>query len=96
MGKLFDTIRQAVEEDRFGVSDHAEERLSERRVVAWHLVAGISSAILIAERPRSRPNPSVEVKQTLPDGSEVTVIWSWLKLEQIAKLVTVYFDDIKQ
>ena len=91
MGQLFDTIRAAVLQDRFGVSDHAEERLRERRIMAWQVVEGISSARLLAERPDAKPNPTVELAQTLADGTPIRVVWSWLELEKIAKLVTVYF-----
>ncbi len=93
MGTLFDKLRKAVEEDRFGVSDHADERFRERRIIAWQVVNGISAARLLGERLDARPNPVVEVEQLLPDGTPITVIWAWLEVEQMAKLVTAYFAD---
>lgn len=93
MGKLLDQIRSAVRDDRFLVSWHADERFEERGVSAWQLIAGLEDAALIRERPRSKPNPSVIVRQTLADGTEVEVIWSWMSESHRAKLVTAYFRE---
>ena len=71
MEKFFDQICWAVEQDRFFVAWHADERCEEREITAWQLVAGLREAELIRERPRSKPNPSVVVRQVLEDGSEV-------------------------
>ena len=91
MGKLFEQIKRAVEQDRFLVSWHADERFEEREITAWQMVTGLQGAELVRERPRSKPNPSVIVRQYLPDGSEVEAIWSWLAGTGEAKLVTAYF-----
>lgn len=91
MGRLFEKIKQAVRDDRFLVGWHADERCEERGVSDWQIVSGLADAELVRERPRSKPNPSVVVRQVLPDGGEVEVIWSWLARTGQAKLVTVYF-----
>jgi hypothetical protein len=93
MGKLWDQIRDAVRDERFLVGWHADERCEERSVTEWQLIAGLDDAELIRERPASKPNPSVVVRQVLEDGTEVEVIWSWLAATRRAKLVTVYFRD---
>lgn len=93
MGKLFDQIKQAVEDDRFIVAWHADERCEEREVTDWQIVSGLSTAVLVKERPRSKPNPSIIVSQILEDGTEVEVVWSWLSESRRAKLVTVYFKE---
>lgn len=93
MGRLWEQILPAVMEDRFLVSLHADERCEERGVTEWRLVAGIERAELVSERPASRPNPSVIVRQELADGTTVEVIWAWLPETRRAKLVTVYFRD---
>lgn len=93
MGKLLNKIRDAVADDRFVVSWHADERCEERGVTAWQLVAGLEEAELVRERPRSKPLPSVVVREGLADGSEVEVIWAWMSDSRHAKLVTVYFRD---
>ena len=93
MGKLFEQICSAVEEDRFFVAWHADERCEERGITAWQLVAGLAEAELVRERPRSKPNPSVVVRQVLEDGTEVEVIWSWISATNQAKLVTVYLVE---
>jgi hypothetical protein len=93
MGKYYEKIRKAVREDRFVVSFHADERCEERGVSPWQLVVGLENSVLLRERPRSKPNPSVVVQSSLADGSDVEVIWAWLDDTQRAKLVTVYFGD---
>jgi hypothetical protein len=93
MGRIWEQIRSAVGEDRFIVSWHADERCEERGVTEWQLVAGIDNAELVNERPASRPNPSVIVRQELVDGATVEVIWAWLPESRRAKLVTVFFRD---
>ena len=93
MGKLLENIVAAVRADRFIVSWHADERCEERGVTAWQLVAGIEDADLVRERPRSKPNPSVVLRQQLADGSEVETIWAWLAETKRAMLVTVYYRD---
>ena len=93
MSKLFDQIKRAVRHDCFLVGWHVDERFEERGVSNWQIVSGLEDAELVRERPRSKPNPSIVVRQTLPDGTEIEVIWSWLAKNSEAKLVTVYFRD---
>ena len=59
----------------------------------WQVVAGLEDGKLIAERPDADPNPSVEVREWLPDGSEFKAVWSLLPQSNVAKLVTVHFFD---
>jgi hypothetical protein len=93
VGKLFDNLVAAIKSDRFIISWHADERCEDREVSPWQLVAGIEDAQLVRERPRSKPHPSVVLRQQLADGSEAEVIWAWLPDTGRAKLVTVYFRD---
>lgn len=94
MGRLFDTIRTLVAEGRYVVGQHAAERLEERGVLEWQIVDGIDDGSLIVERPDALPNPAVEVRQSLADGSEVKAVWSHIASADVAKLVTVhYFDE---
>lgn len=93
MGKLFENIRNAVQEERYLVSWHADARCEERGVTDWQIVAGLEDAKLVRERPRSKPNPSVVVRQVLADGSELEVIWAWLAHSRRAKLVTLFFSS---
>jgi hypothetical protein len=76
VGKLLDKVVAAIEADRFVVSWHADERCEERGVTAWQIATGTEDAELIRERPRSKPNPSVVLRQQLADGSEVETIWA--------------------
>ena len=93
MGKLFDTIRQLVAEERYVVGAHASERLEERGIMEWQVVAGLEQSELIAERQDATPNPAVEVRESLPDGAEFKAVWSHLRESGVAKLVTVHFFD---
>ena len=93
MSILLDKIRLAVAEDRFVIGWHADERLEERSISDWQVVAGLVDARLVAERQNSQPHASVVVRQLLADGTEIEVVWSWMQPSQRAKLVTVYFPD---
>ncbi len=93
MGQLFDTIRQLVAEDKYVVGQHASERLEERGIMEWQVIAGVEDGELIAERPDATPNPAVEVRESLPDGKDVKTVWSYLRQSGVAKLVTVHFSD---
>ncbi len=93
MGQLFDTIRQLVAEEKYIVGEHASERLEERGIMDWQVVAGLEDGDLIAERLDATPNPAVEVRESLADGTEVKVVWSHLRQSAVAKLVTVHFFD---
>jgi hypothetical protein len=93
MGQLFDTIRQLVAEEKYVVGQHASERLEERGIMEWQAIAGFDDDQLIAELPGATPNPTVEVREMLPDGTEFKAFWSWLRQSDIAKLVTVHFFD---
>jgi len=91
MGRLFDTIRQLVAEEKYVVGEHASERLEERGIMEWQVVAGLEDGELIAERPGATPNPTMEVRVSLPDGTEIKAVWSYLSQSGVAKLVTVHF-----
>ncbi len=93
MGRLFSEIRQLVAEDMYVVGEHASERLEERGIMEWQAVASLEDGELIAEKPRSKPNPTIEVRESLPDGTEFKAVWSLLRQSGVAKLVTVHFFD---
>lgn len=93
MGQLFGTIKGLVAAGRYLVGEHASERLGERHILEWQAVAGLDDGHLIVERPKAKPNPAVEVRQALPDGTEFKAVWSHLRTTGVAKLVTVHFFD---
>ena len=93
MGKLFDTIRQLVAAEKYVVGQHASERLEERGIMEWQAVAGLATGVLLVERPDAEPNPAIEVRECLPDGTEFKAVWSHLRQSGVAKLVTVHFFD---
>ncbi len=93
MGQLFDTIRQLVADEQYVVGQHASERLEQRGIMEWQVIAGLEEGELIAERPDATPNPALEVRESLPDGTEVKAVWSHLRQSGVAKLVTVHFFD---
>ena len=91
MGSLFDTLRQIVADGKHVVGQHASERLDERGILEWQVVAGLDDGKLLIERPGARPNPAIEVSELLPDGTEIKAVWSYLQKSGVAKLVTVHF-----
>jgi len=91
MAPLFESIRKLVTDGRYVIGQHASERLEERGIPEWQVVDGIQLGELLAERPGSLPNPSVEVKQILADGTKIKAVWSYLAGADVAKLVTVYY-----
>jgi hypothetical protein len=93
MGQLFETIRALVSQQRYLVGEHAAERLEERGIMEWQAVAELDQGILLVERPGAKPNPAVEVRELLPDGTEFKAVWSHLRRSGVAKLVTVHFFD---
>lgn len=93
MGELFQTIRALVAQNRYLVGEHAAERLEERGIMEWQAVAGLADGRLLVERPGAVPNPAVEVRELLPDGTEFKAVWSHLRRSGVAKLVTVHFLD---
>jgi len=82
-----------VADGRYIVGQHAVERLDERGVLEWQVVDGLEDGKLIIERPSDVPNPAVEVRQRLADGTEVKAVWSFVVSANLAKLVTVHFFD---
>lgn len=93
MGQLLDRIRDLVGEGNYVVGKHVAERLEQRGILEWQAVAGLEDGTLIAERPDATPNPAVEVRETLPDGTDIKAVWSLLPQSGVAKLVTVHFFD---
>lgn len=93
MSKLFETIRNLVASERYLIGQHAAERLEERGIMEWQVVAGLDDGSLLIERPDATPNPAIEVLEELPDGMEFKAVWSLLSASNVAKLVTVHFFD---
>ena len=93
MGRHFATIRRLVAEDKYIVGKHAAERLEERGIMEWQVVAALADGELLTERPDASPNPAVEVLGALPDGTEFKAVWSHLRQSGVAKLVTAHFFD---
>ncbi|MEX2287992.1 MAG: DUF4258 domain-containing protein [Planctomycetaceae bacterium] len=80
-------------DEKYVVGQHASERLEERGIMEWQAVVGLDDGELLAERPDATPNPAVEVRESLPDGTEFKAVWSYLRSSGAAKLVTVHFFD---
>lgn len=93
MGKLFDRIRAAASAERVMLSAHADEQIRERMVAVWQVIAGVRDGRQLVERPKDKPNPVVEVEQSLADGTPVKVVWAYVKSDDVALVVTVHFFD---
>jgi len=90
---LFEQVQNAVRVDRYMFSDHADKMLREIGIVHWQILESVAHARLLNERPRTKPNPTVELEQTLPDGVPIKAVWAYVAALDIAKLVTVHFFD---
>ena len=90
---LFEIIRGLVATGRYVVGQHAAERLEERGILEWQAVDGIETGTLLSERLDTLPHPTVEVRETLADGTEVKAVWSYIASANITKLVTIHFFD---
>ncbi|MBX3402433.1 MAG: DUF4258 domain-containing protein [Phycisphaeraceae bacterium] len=93
MGNLNESIRSAIAAERLLVSSHADDMFRERGIVLWQVIAAMSEATLLIERPRSQPNPVAEYELVLADGTPVKAVWSYIRSLDVAKLVTVHFFD---
>lgn len=93
MGELFSTIQHLVAEEKYVVGEHAAERLEERGIMEWQAAAAVQDGELLTEKPKAKPNPTVAVRESLPDGTEFKAVWSLLRQSGVAKLVTVHFFD---
>jgi phosphoribosylformimino-5-aminoimidazole carboxamide ribonucleotide (ProFAR) isomerase len=91
--ELFDAIREAVQQERYEVSIHADNRIEERRMTEWQIVTGVSAARLLKTRLHDRPWPSILLSETLPDGTEVYAKWSYRPRDRMARLVTIYYPE---
>jgi hypothetical protein len=90
---LYETIRRLVAKGSYVVGIHAAERLDEREIMEWHVAAGFDDGRLMLKRPDACPNPVVEIREVLPDGTEFKAVWAFLPHSLVAKLVTVHFFD---
>lgn len=79
--------------DRFRVSSHADDMFREHGIVLWQVIAGMSEAGLLIERPRSLPNPVAEYELIVSDGTPVKAVWSSIGSLDVAKLVRAHFLD---
>jgi hypothetical protein len=93
MPLLHRRIRELVLANRYLIGEHAAERLAERGVLEWQLVEGLEQGQLIVEHPQAQPNPAIEVRQMLIDGTPVKAVWSCIESIETAKLVTVHYLD---
>lgn len=91
MESLWNKIQDLVLNDRYLIGLHASERLEQRKIMEWQVVIAIEAAIFVDENWESLPNPTVRVRELLPDGTEVLAVWAYLQRSQLAKLVTVYY-----
>lgn len=60
MGNLFGIVQQLVADEEYLIGQHAAERLEERGIMEWQVVAGLTTGKLLVERPTAKPNPAIE------------------------------------
>jgi len=89
----FSTGETACQRRKVRVGEHAAQRLEDRGILEWQVVAGCELGEYITERLDGFPNPTVEIEELLPDGTEFKAVWAYLQGSGVAKLVTVHFFD---
>lgn len=93
MDDLVDQIRKRIGAGRFRVSDHAQGRLDERRILLSDILASVSSWTIVEKYPTGRMGPSFLARHILPAGP-IHVFWGMIDLNAVhAVLVTVYLPD---
>jgi hypothetical protein len=93
MDDLVDRIRRRIEGGRFRVSQHAQGRLDERKLLLSDILASVSSWEIVEAYPSGRMGPSFLAKHVLPDGP-VHAVWGMIDESAVhAVLVTVYLPD---
>jgi hypothetical protein len=93
MGKLAERIRLLIQNERYAIGVHASERLEERGILEWQVIESVEMGRVVEERPKAKPNPTVEIVGALPDGVEIKSVWAHLRRVDVAKLVTVHYLD---
>ena len=93
MPSLHERIIQLINQDRWGLSWHANESIQERQVEIWQVVGLTPEGRLLRELPNARPRPKVEIEIVLPDGTLAKTVWSYDSHLDSAVLVTVHFFD---
>jgi hypothetical protein len=93
MSSLYASIRSAIAAGSTVVSVHATLRLRQRRIPLWQVETASQDGELLGQYPNAEPNPKIELDILLPDGTSAKAVWSWLKEDAAAKLVTVHFFD---
>lgn len=93
MGQLHQRILNAIQDDHYVVSDHADNQVRERGIMLWQVIDDTPKARLLTERPETTPNPTIELEIVLSDGNRAKAIWGLIESTNHAKLVTVHFFD---
>ena len=93
MRPLRQDLLRAVGDGRFLVTRHATERLRSRRIPLWQVVDVTLTARIWFEHPHRLPHPTAECHGVLPDGRTLCAVWSWVVLEQEARLVTAFVPE---
>jgi hypothetical protein len=91
MGHLHQRILNAIKDDCYVVSDHADTQVRERGIMLWQVIDDTPNARLLTERPETAPNPTIELEIILSDGTRAKAVWGLIETSDHAKLVTVHF-----
>ena len=86
-------IRDAVEANRFLVTDHADEEAAAEGLSIVSVVLSIASGEKVEEYPDRWPLPGCLVLSFLQQGEPVHSVWAYNETTRWAVLVTVYRPD---
>ncbi|PSM19966.1 DUF4258 domain-containing protein [Nitratireductor sp. StC3] len=93
MDDLADRIRNRIASGAFRISDHAQGRLDERRLLLSDILASVASWSVIETYESGRMGPSLLARHVLP-GGPIHAVWGMINENAVhAVLVTVYLPD---
>jgi hypothetical protein len=94
MGTTLPTVQRLVELRQVRISLHGYDELSADGLLAGEILAGVGAAIEVEDYPTFAKGACVLVRQALPNGDFVHVVWGIARnTSQPAVLVTAYKPD---
>ena len=62
MTNLESRIRRAIADEQWTFTNHAEQRLNERDIEGWQVIAGVEAGQTIEVVPSALPNPKIVIR----------------------------------
>jgi len=89
-------IIEAIQSNRFRVTDHADEEASSDRLTLDQICVSVLDGEIIEDYPTDKPYPSCLIHGKTPSGNHIHSVWAYNQETRWAVLVTVYRPDPKR